>query len=62
MRVAERCYKPEWPLDEVLKAMKEGSGSHFAPELLQHRFIDNSDVFTKVKVELSDENLQGESY
>jgi len=53
-----RCYKPEWPLDEVLKAMEEGSGSHFDPELLRH-FIDNIEVFTKVKDELSDENLQG---
>ncbi|WP_394205993.1 DUF3369 domain-containing protein [Shewanella waksmanii] len=48
-----RCYKPAWPLDEVLVEMKKGAGQHFDPALL-NTFIDNIDVFKKVKETLSD--------
>ncbi|BAJ02144.1 DUF3369 domain-containing protein [Shewanella violacea] len=50
-----RCYKPAWPIDEVMKVMEEGAGSHFDPELLKV-FIDNINVFTQVKDEFCDPN------
>ncbi|ACA86705.1 response regulator [Shewanella woodyi] len=48
-----RCYKPAWPLEEVMKAMKEGSGSHFDPVLLD-LFIENIEVFNMLKEKLHD--------
>ncbi|NRD74072.1 DUF3369 domain-containing protein [Shewanella sp. VB17] len=48
-----RCYKPAWPLDEVLKVMEEGSGTHFDPRLLK-LFIENIEVFNTLKEELHD--------
>ncbi|QFU22796.1 DUF3369 domain-containing protein [Shewanella eurypsychrophilus] len=52
-----RCYKPAWPIDEVMKVMKEGAGNHFDPDLLKV-FMENIDVFTKVKEEFSDQNAE----
>ncbi|MPY23904.1 DUF3369 domain-containing protein [Shewanella psychropiezotolerans] len=52
-----RCYKPAWPIEEVMKVMKEGAGNHFDPDLLKV-FIDNIDVFTQVKEEFSDQNAE----
>ncbi len=43
-----RCYKPAWPLDEVLSEMQSCSGSHFDPDFLR-LFIDNIDIFIKIK-------------
>ena len=48
-----RCYKPAWPLDKVLAVMKEGSGQHFDPELLE-LFIINIDQFEAIKETLTD--------
>ena len=55
-----RCYKPAWPVEEVMKVMKEGAGKHFDPDLLKV-FIDNIDVFTQVKEEFSAQNAELES-
>ncbi len=49
-----RCYKPAWPIDEVMKVMKESSGTHFDPTLLA-LFIDHIDEFSKLKEEWADE-------
>ncbi|MCS6190565.1 DUF3369 domain-containing protein [Shewanella baltica] len=43
-----RCYKTAWPLEEVLAEMRKGAVKHFDPHLLQ-LFIDNVDIFVKVK-------------
>ncbi|EDQ02299.1 response regulator [Shewanella benthica KT99] len=55
-----RCYKPAWPVEEVMKVMREGAGKHFDPDLLKV-FLDNIDVFTQVKEEFSDQNAELES-
>ncbi len=38
----KRCYKEAWPLEEVIKTMKESSGSHFDP-LVLNALLDNID-------------------
>ncbi|QYK03458.1 DUF3369 domain-containing protein [Shewanella zhangzhouensis] len=43
-----RCYKEAWPLDKVLEEMKNCSGTHFDPVLLQ-LFIDNVQTFVAIK-------------
>ena len=48
-----RCYKPAWPIEEVLKVMREGSGLHFDPILLE-LFIENIEVFNLLKEQLHD--------
>ncbi|QYK03099.1 DUF3369 domain-containing protein [Shewanella psychrotolerans] len=50
-----RCYKPAWPIEDVIDEMKREAGHHFDPELAQV-FIDNIEIFNKVRIELSDEN------
>ena len=43
-----RCYKEAWPIANVLEEMTRSAGSHFDPNLLT-LFIDNIDVFVKIK-------------
>ena len=38
----KRCYKEAWPIEEVLKVLKESSGSHFDPTVLK-ALLDNID-------------------
>jgi len=40
----ERCYKPAWELDRVLRVLKEERGHHFDPDLID-LFFDNLDSF-----------------
>lgn len=46
-----RCYKPAIPLDESLKIIKEGSGKHFDPELLDI-FVHSIDEVNRIAAEL----------
>lgn len=45
---AKRCYKDAMPMDKVLQIMKESSGKHFDPELIE-LFFNNIDKFLNIK-------------
>ena len=32
---SDRCYKKAWPLDKILTLLKEESGKHFEPKLVE---------------------------
>lgn len=49
----DRVYKKAWKIDEILMLFKEQRGKHFDPELVD-LFLDNLDIFLKVKDELKD--------
>ena len=49
----ERCYKPAWPEREVLDAMREQSGRHFDPELVEI-FFENLDAMREVQRTMRD--------
>lgn len=40
----ERCYKPAWELEPILRLLKEQRGAHFDPQLID-LFFDNLDSF-----------------
>ncbi len=50
----KRCYKEAWPIEDVISEMRSQSGKHFDPELLT-AFIDNIDIFMKIKENWRDE-------
>lgn len=52
---SKRVYKDAFPLEKTLSIMKEGSGEHFDPKLLD-LFIDNIDQFLAIQAELPDED------
>lgn len=45
---SERCYKPAWPLEKVLKLLKEESGHQFEPKLVDI-LLDHIDEFIAVR-------------
>lgn len=45
---SDRCYKKAWPLDEVLEFIKEQSGKHFDPKLVEI-FFENLDEILEIK-------------
>lgn len=51
-----RCYKEAMPLDKVLNIMKQDSGTHFDPELIE-LFLSNLDEFLKIKEKYKDEEF-----
>lgn len=32
---SKRCYKPQWPLEEVLQMIRESAGTHFDPQIVE---------------------------
>ncbi|WP_422374933.1 DUF3369 domain-containing protein [Roseibium sp.] len=50
---AERCYKDPWPLDKIIAFMREQSGRHFEPRLIDI-LLQNIDKVTAI-IETSDE-------
>lgn len=44
----DRVYKKAWPLENILNLLKEESGKHFDPNLV-NLFIDNLDDFLEIK-------------
>ena len=45
---SDRCYKPAWPLDKVLNLLKEESGQHFEPKLVD-LLLNNLDDFISTR-------------
>lgn len=50
---SQRVYKEAWALDNILELFEEESGKHFDPELIKI-FIDNLDVFLKIRDKFKD--------
>jgi len=44
----DRVYKKAWPMENILKLIKEGRGSHFDPRLVD-LFLENLDQFLAIK-------------
>jgi len=44
---SERCYKPAWPLENVLELMREERGRHFQPELVDI-LLSNIDAVVEI--------------
>jgi len=51
---SERCYKEAWPVENMVMLIKEQSGKHFDPELVD-LFIDNLDEFLAIRDRFSDQ-------
>ena len=52
---SDRCYKKAWDLDEVLKYIKDNSGTHFDPKLVQLCF-DNIDKILEIREKYQDKS------
>ncbi|MGL1903438.1 MAG: DUF3369 domain-containing protein [Fibrobacterales bacterium] len=50
---SDRCYKDAWPLDAVLKLIRNEKGEHFDPDLVD-LFLDNIDDFIDIRDRYSD--------
>ena len=48
----KRCYKPAFSLEESLKIIREGTGRHFDPKVVQ-AFNDNIEKILAVKAQFS---------
>lgn len=53
----KRCYKDAWPIDKVLKIMKDSSGSHFDPKVL-NVLISNIDLALEINNQYPDAKLK----
>ena len=51
---SRRCYKEAWDDDHVFKNMKEESGKHFDPEVID-AFFEVSDVLSNIREQYPDE-------
>ncbi len=49
---SERCYKPAWSIDEIIKFFQAARAIHFDPRLTD-LFIQHSDEFVKIKTRFS---------
>lgn len=49
---SKRCYKPAFSLEQSLDIIKEGSGRHFDPKVVQ-AFLDNIEKFLAVKAQFN---------
>ncbi len=50
---SERCYKPAWPMEDVLKLLKEEKGKQFDPKLVD-LLLENLDEFIEVRDQYPD--------
>lgn len=51
--VSKRCYKEAMPLDEAFKTIKEESGTHFDPKLVDV-FLLNKEKYAKISQQIKD--------
>eukprot|EP01029_Cantina_marsupialis_P032405 TRINITY_DN98675_c0_g2_i1.p1 TRINITY_DN98675_c0_g2~~TRINITY_DN98675_c0_g2_i1.p1 ORF type:complete len:215 (-),score=40.55 TRINITY_DN98675_c0_g2_i1:35-679(-) len=45
---SDRCYKKAWPLEDILKLLKNQKGKHFDPKLIDV-FMENLDAFLEIR-------------
>ncbi|MEJ6475702.1 DUF3369 domain-containing protein [Pseudoalteromonas piscicida] len=45
---SERCYKPAWPLEKVIKLLNEENGKQFEPKLID-LFLNNLEQFIEIR-------------
>lgn len=50
---SERCYKKAWPDENIWELLREESGKHFDPALVQI-FFENQDAFVLIRDQLKD--------
>lgn len=50
---SHRSYKPAWPVAEVIRFIREGSGSHFDPALVDC-FVANIDIMDEIRSRYND--------
>ncbi len=50
---SDRCYKKSWEMDAILKLIKEESGKHFDPKLVE-LFLKNTEKFLEIRQTLKD--------
>jgi len=50
---SERCYKEAWKDEEIFKLLKEESGKHFDPKLIE-LFFDNFEKFDEIRKKYKD--------
>jgi putative two-component system response regulator len=51
-----RCYKPAFPVEKALAIIKEGSGTHFDPSVVE-AFLKGLEEILKVREKFSNEEL-----
>ncbi len=54
---SERCYKKAWPDENIWKLLREESGKHFDPALVDI-FFENRDDFILIRDQLKDEEFE----
>ena len=55
---SDRCYKKAWPLDRILKLIREESGHHFDPKIVKV-FLEHLDDFIKIRDMQQDQFTDG---
>ena len=57
---SDRCYKKAWPLDKIIKLIREESGHHFDPKIVKV-FLEHLDEFIKIRDMQQDQFTEGNS-
>ena len=57
---SDRCYKKAWPLDKIIKLIREESGHHFDPKIVKV-FLEHLDEFIRIRDMQQDQFTEGNS-
>ena len=57
---SDRCYKKAWPLDKILKLIREESGHHFDPKIVKVS-LEHLDEFIRIRDMQQDQFTEGNS-